>query len=217
MEPVTLPIYNLEGQEIDRLTLDASVFDGRINQAAIYQVLNSFLSCQRRGLASTKGRGEVSGGGRKPWKQKGTGRARHGSSRSPIWRHGGVTFGPQPRDFSYEVNKKIKQAALKSGLNAKVKENNLTVVEEFKVERPKVKDAVGILSSLKLSSGRRAKKNSILILLDKVEKNTRLALRNISFLNFNLAKDTHAYEVVLAQKILITKNGLKQLVERIKR
>ena len=217
MEPVTLPIYNLEGQEIDRFTLDASVFDGRINQAAIYQVLNSFLSCQRRGLASTKGRGEVSGGGRKPWKQKGTGRARHGSSRSPIWRHGGVTFGPQPRDFSYEVNKKIKQAALKSGLNAKVKENNLTVVEEFKVERPKVKDAVGILSSLKLSSGRRAKKNSILILLDKVEKNTRLALRNISFLNFNLANDTHAYEVVLAQKILITKNGLKQLIERIKR
>lgn len=128
-----------------------------------------------------------------------------------------MTFGPQPRDFSYEVNKKIKQAALKSGLNAKVKENNLTVVEEFKVGHPKVKEAVQILSNLNLSSGGRNRKNSILILLDKVEDNTRLALRNIGFLNFNLARDTHAYEVVLAKKILITKSGLKQLVERLKR
>jgi large subunit ribosomal protein L4 len=216
MQPTTLPIYNLQGQEIDSIKLDNDVFDGTINHAAIYQAVNAFRARQRRGLAATKTRGEVSGGGRKPWRQKGTGRSRHGSIRSPLWRHGGVIFGPHPRDFSFGVPRKIKQLALKSSLNAKVKENNLMVLDEFKVGQPKTKDAVKVFSLLKLES-RKVTPNSVLLLLDSIERKERLALRNIGFLDFNLARETYAYQVVLARKLLITKTGLKQLIERLKR
>jgi len=216
MEAITLPIYSLEGQELDSIKLDSGVFDGTINRTAIYQVVNAFRAAQRQGLAATKTRGEVSGGGRKPWRQKGTGRARHGSIRSPLWRHGGVVFGPHPRDFSFEVPKKIKQLALKSSLNAKAQESNLVVVDDFKVDSPKTKEATRIFSLLKLAPKKTAK-NSVLLLLDKIEKKERLALRNIGFLNFNLARETHTYEVILARKLLITRNGLKQLTERLKK
>jgi len=215
MEAITLPIYNLEGKEIESIKLDSTVFDGTINRDAIYQVINAHRANQRQGLAATKTRGEVSGGGRKPWKQKGTGRSRHGSTRSPLWRHGGVVFGPHPRDFSFTVPRKIKQLALKSSLNAKAQEKNLLVLDDFKVAGPKTKEAAKVFFNLKLASKKTAK-NCILLLLDKLEKKEILALRNIGFLNFNLAKETHAYEVVLARKLLVTKNGLKQLVERLK-
>ena len=125
MEAITLPIYNAAGKEVDSVKLNAKVFDGRINSEAMYQAITAYRANQRKGLAATKTRGEVSGGGKKPWKQKGTGRARVGSTRSPLWRHGGVVFGPHPRDFSYTLPDKIKAIALKSSLNAKVKENNL--------------------------------------------------------------------------------------------
>ena len=129
----TLPIYNTEGSQIDKITLDAKVFDGQVNKDAVYQTVLMHRANQRKGLASTKTRGEVSGGGKKPWKQKGTGRARVGSSRSPLWRHGGVIFGPHPRDFSYTIPDKIKKLALKSSLNAKLLENNFLVVDEIKL------------------------------------------------------------------------------------
>ncbi len=216
METITLPIYSLQGREIDSIKLDSGVFDGTINQAAIYQVANAFHAACRHGLAATKTRGEVSGGGRKPWRQKGTGRSRHGSIRSPLWRHGGVTFGPHPRDFSFEVPKKIKQLALKSSLNAKLKENKLMVLEDFKVDNPKTKEAVKIFSILKVAP-KKTNNNAVLLLLDKIEKKERMALRNIGFLDFNLAAKTHAYEVILARNLLITKNALKDLVERLKK
>ena len=142
MEPITLPVYNTEGKEIDTVKLDSSVFDGDVNLPAIYQAVNAFRANQRKGLAATKTRGEVSGGGKKPWKQKGTGRARVGSTRSPLWRHGGVVFGPHPRNFSYVLPAKIRNLALKSGLNSKLKENNLLVLENLKVEKPKTKEVV---------------------------------------------------------------------------
>jgi len=103
-----LPLYNNTGKEIESVKLDDGVFDGKVNRASIYQTVNAYLANQRTGLAATKTRGEVSGGGRKPWRQKGTGRARVGSTRSPLWRHGGVVFGPHPRDFSYSIPQKIK-------------------------------------------------------------------------------------------------------------
>jgi large subunit ribosomal protein L4 len=107
METITLPIYNTEGKEVDSVKLDSAVFNGVINNAAIHQAVCAYMANQRRGLAATKTRGEVSGGGRKPWRQKGTGRARVGSTRSPLWRHGGVIFGPHPRDYSYTIPAKI--------------------------------------------------------------------------------------------------------------
>ncbi len=146
MAEITLPIYNTEGKEIDSLKLDKTVFDGTINTACLYQAVNAYRANQRKGLASTKTRGEVSGGGRKPWRQKGTGRARVGSIRSPLWRHGGVIFGPHPRHFYYNLPKKLKVLALKSSLNAKVKENSLIVLDGINLEIPKTKEASKILS-----------------------------------------------------------------------
>ncbi|MCX5703242.1 MAG: 50S ribosomal protein L4 [Candidatus Omnitrophica bacterium] len=212
MEAITLPIYNSEGKEVDSVKLDKAVFDGKINTAAIFMAVNAYRSNQRGGLAATKTRGEVSGGGRKPWKQKGTGRARVGSTRSPLWRHGGVIFGPHPRDFYYSLPKKIKSLALKSSLNAKVKENNLMVLEGIKLEQPKTKEAVKIFSHLKITP-----KTKTLLLLDKLDPNIRLALRNINFLDLNLATDTHTYEVLNHQKLIITKDGLNKLTDRLKR
>jgi len=212
MEPITLPIYNTEGKEVDSVKLDKSLFDGTVNTAAIYLAVNAFMANQRQGLAATKTRGEVSGGGRKPWKQKGTGRARVGSTRSPLWRHGGVIFGPHPRSFSWRLPDKIKTLALKSSLNAKVKDNQLMVVEALKLDSPKTKDAIKVLKNLKVIPGAKT-----LLLLDKIDKNLKLALRNLKFLDFNAAQDTYAYEVLRHNKLLVTKEGLSKLINRFKK
>jgi large subunit ribosomal protein L4 len=216
MEPIILPIYNSEGKEIDKIKLDSAIFDGSINKAAIYQAVNAHMANQRKGLAATKTRGEVSGGGRKPWKQKGTGRARVGSTRSPLWRHGGVVFGPHPRDFSYMLPQKIKTLALKSTLNAKVKENNFIVVDSFKTETSKTKEAAKIFSNLNVGVKKGKSLRQALLLLDKIDNNLKLALSNIEFLEFNLAKDTNAYQVISSRKLIITKGALTDLAKRIK-
>jgi large subunit ribosomal protein L4 len=216
METTTLPIYNIEGKEVESLKLNTKVFDATINAASLYQVINAYQANQRSGLASTKTRGEVSGGGRKPWKQKGTGRARVGSTRSPLWRHGGVIFGPHPRDFSVRLPKKIKLLALKSSLNIKVKEDSFMILDNFKLNNYKAKDAVKIFSDLKLVSRKNKKNYNILLLLDKIDNNLKMALRNIGFLTTNLAKDTHAYEIIKAHKLIITKKGLEELSNRLK-
>lgn len=223
MNSVTLPIYNADGREIETLKLDPAVFDGRINQEAVYQAVVAYRAAQRKGLASTKTMGEVSGGGRKPWKQKGTGRARVGSIRSPLWRHGGVVFGPHPRDFSYTLPVKIKNLALKSSLNAKVNENNFIILDDLKIETPKTKEAAKIFSHLKINSnkknknGAKPKNTKVLLLLGKMSENLKLALRNIAFLNINRAQDTHAYEIMAAHKLIITKEGLRELTARLKK
>ena len=208
---ITIPIFNTQGKEIDSLSLDGALFKGAVNTKAIYQAINAYLDNQRQGLASTKTRGEVSGGGKKPWKQKGTGRARVGSIRSPLWRHGGVVFGPHPRDFSCELPKKIKQVALRSVVCAKLKEDNLIAVDSLAIESAKTKDAVKILVNLKI----RPAKGRILLLLEKQDEKVRRAFGNISALKINLAKDTNAYEVLQARKLLITKEGLIILTNRL--
>jgi large subunit ribosomal protein L4 len=216
MEAVTLPIYSTEGKEVDKIKLNPLVFDGIVNTAAIYQAINAFRANQRKGLASTKTRGEVSGGGKKPWRQKGTGRARVGSIRSPLWRHGGVIFGPHPRDFYYKLPEKIKNLALRSSLNAKVKEDNLVVVDGLKLEQPKTKDASKIFSNLKIKPANGNKSNRLLLLLDKIDANLKLALRNLGFLDFNLTKNTHVYEIMSHQKVVINRGGLNELIDRLK-
>lgn len=215
-EITTLPIYSCTGEQIDSVKLNSSVFDGTVNSDAIYQAVNAFRANQRKGLASTKTRGEVSGGGKKPWKQKGTGRARVGSIRSPLWRHGGVIFGPHPRDFSYRLPKKIKLLALKSSLNSKIKENDLIVLDALKLDNPKTKEAVKIFSNLKLIPVNEKKRNSLLLLLDRVDENQKRGLLNISFINVDLAKDAHAYDIMSHKKIIITKGGLDQITDRLK-
>jgi large subunit ribosomal protein L4 len=212
----TLPVFNIEGKEIDTIKLNASVFDGSQNLDCLHQAIMGYQANQRKGLAATKTRGEVSGGGKKPWKQKGTGRARVGSTRSPLWRHGGVVFGPHPRDFSYDVPQKIKALALKTTLNAKLNENNFMILDEFKVDAPKTKQAVGIFTNMKLFSAKDKKSQKVLFLTHKLDAQLKRALRNISFLTVDLASDCHAYEVMNSQKLLITKAGLAELTERLK-
>ena len=217
MEAITLPIFNAEGKEVDSVKLNTSVFDGVINSEAMYQVINAYRANQRKGLAATKTRGEVSGGGKKPWKQKGTGRARVGSTRSPLWRHGGVVFGPHPRDFSYVLPDKIKAVALKSSLNAKVAENNFIVLDDLKLSVPKTKEALKIFNNLKLSTLKNKKICSVLLLTDALSTDLKKALRNIDFLDFNLATDTQTYEVMSHKRLLITKDGLTKLIQRLKK
>jgi len=212
----TLPVYNTEGKEIDTVKLNTTVFDGSINSDCLHQVIQGYKANQRKGLAATKTRGEVSGGGRKPWKQKGTGRARVGSTRSPLWRHGGVIFGPHPRNFAYQIPSKMKSLALKTSLNLRLKENNFLVLDEFKVAEPKTKLAVGVLTNLKLFSAKNKKDSKVLFLADKLDPTLKQALKNISFLTVDLASDCHAYEVMNNQKLLITKAALAGLTERLK-
>jgi large subunit ribosomal protein L4 len=215
MEAITLPVYNIEGKEVDTVKLDTSVFDGSVNLAAIYQAVNAFRANQRKGLAATKTRGEVSGGGKKPWKQKGTGRARVGSTRSPLWRHGGVVFGPHPRDFSYKLSPKVRNLALRSGLNSKIKENSLLVLEALSAQTPKTKDMVNVFSNLKIDL-KKTKANDILFITDKIDKNLKLATRNIGFLATGLSKQANVYEVLNCRKLVITKDGLAELTKRLK-
>lgn len=209
----SLPLKNSAGKEIDTVKLDEAVFNDKLASKAVYQVIHSFRANQRKGLAATKTRGEVSGGGRKPWKQKGTGRARVGSTRSPLWRHGGVIFGPHPRDFSYPVSAAIKNTALKYVLSAKVKEENLILVDQLSLDAHKTKEAVKILNNLKIDSSSK----NVLLLVDKMDANLKKAFANIDFLHLDLAKNAHTYEVLAAHKVIITQPGLKELVARIKK
>lgn len=217
MEAITLPIYNTEGKQVDTVKLDEKIFDGKVNTAVMHQAICAYRANQRKGLASTKTMGEVSGGGRKPWRQKGTGRARVGSIRSPLWRHGGVIFGPHPRDFSYVIPQKIKASALKSSLNAKIKENNFMVLDEFLLGKTKTKEAVNIFSNLKLNPRKEKTSYNVLLVLDKIDDNLRRSLRNLDFLHANNARDVNTYEVLAYRKLIITKSGLSELTNRLKK
>lgn len=219
-----LPVYNQEGSRLEEIELDPQVFDGRVNQEVLYQVVLLYRANRRKGLASTKTRGEVSGGGVKPWRQKGTGRARVGSIRSPLWRKGGVVFGPHPRDYSFRLPQKIRIAALKSSLNAKLKENNLLILDELKISTPKTKEAIKMLSVLRDKailqvdgdSKKKKHNNPTLIMLEQINPNLKLSFRNVAFLDIIRVLDTNAYDVLKAKRMIITLGGLKILVQRIK-
>jgi large subunit ribosomal protein L4 len=207
----TIPVYNTDGKEIESIKLDEKIFSDTILTPSIYQVIKQFRANQRGGLAATKTRGEVSGGGKKPWKQKGTGRARVGSIRSPLWRHGGVVFGPHPRDFSYSIPKKIKTVALRNVLSAKASENRLIVLDELTITDPKTKVMQGILKNLKI--GRTDK--GVLLLVSKLDPQMKRACKNIGNLTVDLPGMVNTYEVLVADKVITTKSALKELTKRI--
>jgi large subunit ribosomal protein L4 len=210
MKTLTVPVYNQNGKQLKKITLDKSVFDGHVNQSALYQAVLAYRANQRKGLAATKTRGEVSGGGVKPWRQKGTGRARVGSSRNPLWRGGGVVFGPHPRGFGFTLPKKIGITALKSSLNAKMNENNLLILEDLKIGSPKTKEAALILSNLKLEN------QAVLLMLDEIGTNLKRSFRNISFSEIIAASNAGAYDVLRARKLIVNLKGLNILINRIK-
>ncbi|MFA5094101.1 MAG: 50S ribosomal protein L4 [Candidatus Omnitrophota bacterium] len=201
-----LAIYNIKGQSVGKVELDKKIFDGKVNEAVLYQVVKMYEANQRQGTADTKTRSEVRGGGKKPWKQKGTGRARAGTSRSPLWKGGGKIFGPHPRDYSYSVPKTVKKIALISSLNAKVNDNGIVVLDSLKLDKPKTKEFAAVLEKIK------ARKKPLIVLEGKDDTVVR-ASRNIRSLLLRDYKALNAYEILKQDKIVITHKALEALTK----
>lgn len=201
-------VLNQKGEEVSQTLLPKELFDRKINLDLIYQVATSQASNRRIVIAHTKSRAEVSGGGRKPWRQKGLGRARHGSTRSPIWRHGGITFGPRKeRNFNKKINQRMKRLALFMVLSAKAKNNLLILLDELKMEKAKTKFVAQVLSKLPL------KKESVLFVLPTMDKNLILALRNIPNLKTLQAKDLNCLDLLSFKYLIMLKDSIKIIKE----
>jgi len=201
-------LFDKIGQESGTVELDEKIFAQKINKALIWETINVLMDNRRKGQASTKTKAEVSGGGKKPWRQKGIGWARHGSTRSPIWRGGGVTFGPKPRDYTTSMPKKKKLGALLASLSAKAQESKILVIEDIELDAPKTKNFAKILKDIKLDKAR------TLVAVDAIQKNILMASRNVPNVQLKRANDINCYDVLSAEYLLITKKGLKKLEQR---
>ena len=204
-----IPVYDLNGKVIDNLQLDEKLFDGRVNKTLLYEAKKMYEANSRKGTASAKTRSEVSGGGAKPWRQKGTGRARVGSSRNPIWRHGGVAFPPKPRDFSYAMPKKAVRKALLSSLNARIGEEMVKAVVKIEVKEAKTKEFKAILDNLKVDG-------KTLIVVDAIDENVKRSSRNIKDVSLKEGRNINARDVLLNGHLLIEKEAFEKLAERLK-
>jgi len=205
-----LAILNKEGSEAGKIDLPKDVFSEKVNASVIHQAIVMYQASLRQGNASTKERGSVSGGGKKPFRQKGTGRARAGSNRSPLWKGGGVTFGPVPRDFSYTVSKKIRKVALRESLNAKYQDQHIICIDDLKDSFNKTKEFAGILNKLSI-------KGKILAVLDGSDPSAQRVSKNIANVNLMRAQDVNAYDILRYKYLLITKTGLTALLDRVKK
>lgn len=201
-------LYNKNGKEIGAVTLNDTLFNSDVNRELLWENVTALLTNKRKGTACTKTRAEVRGGGAKPWRQKGIGWARHGSIRSPIWRGGGVVFGPKPRDYTVMIPKKKKMKALISSLSAKAKENKIFVVEDLDLEAPKTKLFAAILKSIHIGH------EKTLIGVEKINQNLKLAGRNLSFVTIKRVDDINCLDILSTQCFVITKKGLEKLEQR---
>jgi large subunit ribosomal protein L4 len=200
----SLPLHDQTGKVLSERTLKADVFEAEVNVPLMHQVVLAGLAGIRAGTHSTKTRGEVSGGGRKPWRQKGTGRARHGSNRSPIWVGGGVAHGPKPRSHEQRTNKKMKRGALRSALTDALRSGKLVLVEELSFAEPKTKEARGVIEALELS-GR------ILLVLEEPREIVEKCFRNLGSVRVAYAPSLGVYEVIAADAVLMTQAALQML------
>ena len=201
-------VLNLQGQEVGKITLADEVFKAEYNEALIHQAVVCYLTNQRQGTKSTLTRSEVAGGGRKPWKQKGTGRARQGSIRSPQWVHGGVVFAPKPRDFEKKMNAQMRRGAFVSALSTMMAEKAIVVVEDMNIEA-KTKAAVKALEALKLN-------RRVTVVTDGVNENALRAFGNLPEVSVTTADILNTYELVVSDYVLITKDAIKKIEEGIK-
>lgn len=199
-------VINLKGEKVSDITLNENVWGITPNDSVIYDAVRLTNLAQRQGTADTKTRSEVSGGGRKPWRQKGTGRARQGSTRAPHWYHGGIVFGPHPRTYKLKMNKKERVLALKSALSYKEANNEIIVLDDFKLESNKTKDMVNILNTIK------ATKN-ILIVVDELTDNLILATRNLPKVDLLEASEINVLDILAADCLVITKDAIKAIEE----
>jgi large subunit ribosomal protein L4 len=209
-------VYNKEGQEVEKIVLPEEIFNIKINSDLVYQVAVSQMANRRISIAHTKDRSEVSGGGKKPWRQKGTGRARHGSIRSPIWKGGGVTFGPRKeRVFEKKIPKKMTRKALFMVLSEKAKKNLLIVLDELNFSTNKTKQMVYLLNKLPLNKKENSKDNKItaLILLPSMDKKVILASRNIEGVETIQAKDINVLDLLSFKYIIMPKESIKVIKE----
>ncbi len=201
-----IDVYSIEGKKVKEVELNEAIFGIEPNEAVVHSVLVNFLANQRQGTQSTKTRSEVSGGGRKPWRQKGTGRARQGSIRAPQWIKGGIALGPKPRSYSYTVNKKEKRLAIKSMLSSKVLENELVVVDKLDMKEIKTKEMVKILNNLKVEG-------KTLMLLPEKNENVQKSARNIEGVKTTLVNTINVYDLLKYKNLVITLDTVKKLEE----
>lgn len=199
-------VVNLSNQKVGEIALADSVFAAEVNKALLYEAVRWQMAAQRAGTAATKTRHEVAGSGKKLWRQKGTGRARMGSIRSPLWRHGGTTHGPQPRSYEYRLNKKMVLGALRSALSAKLADGAVKVVADLNLADHKTKTMIGVLKALE------ADRKALLIDLGD-NKNLSLSARNLQGVKTVVTKDVNVYDVLEAGKIILTEAAAKRLSE----
>ncbi|RQD77429.1 MAG: 50S ribosomal protein L4 [Candidatus Syntrophonatronum acetioxidans] len=199
-------LYDTEGNQVGEVDLSPDIFDVKVNEALMHDVVLMQLANRRRGTASTKTRGEVRGGGRKPWRQKGTGRARHGTIRSPLWIGGSVTFGPKPRSFAFNIPKKAKRLAIKSALTSKVKAGTLKVVDDLSLEEPKTREMFKILK--KLNSGKK-----VLLVTSGQDTNVVKSARNIPGVKTLPAYKLNVYDILNCENLILTKEALERAEE----
>jgi large subunit ribosomal protein L4 len=203
-----LDVVDQRGQLLETVVVQDTTFGAAVKDHLFHQVIRMQLANRRRGTVSTKTRGEVSGGGRKPWRQKGTGRARQGSIRSPLWRGGGVALGPKPRDYTYSLPKKVRRAALRAALSAKVQEGLFKVVDRLDLPGPKTKHIAMVLKDLGAA-------HRTLILLAEVDRNVHLAARNLADVQVLPVAGVNVYDLLYYDHIICTKDALSKLQERV--
>jgi large subunit ribosomal protein L4 len=199
-------VYDINGAQVGDVELNDSIFGVEINKTVLHQVVVNFLANQRQGTQSTKTRAEVRGGGAKPWRQKGTGRARQGSIRAPQWIKGGIALGPKPRDYSYSLNKKVKRLAMKSALSSKVLDNDILVLDDIKLEGIKTQEVVKMLRNLKVDS-------KALIVLPVKDEVLILSARNIPEVKSTLVNTLNVYDILNHDKFITTKAGVAKIEE----
>lgn len=202
---ITVKVLNMSGSEVGSVELNENIFGVEVNEHVMHQAVVQYLANQRQGTKSAKTRAEVRGGGRKPWRQKGTGRARQGSIRSPQWTGGGVVFAPKPRDFSFKLNKKVKRLALKSALTTKVNNEKFVVVDEIKLNEIKTKEMKKVLDSLNVNKG--------LVVLEENNKNVLLSTRNIPNVKTAGVNTINVYDILKYESFVVTKEALAKIEE----
>lgn len=201
-----LSLYNIKGEEVGEFSLKEDIFNAKINKYIVHQIVSRYLADKRRGTASTKTRGKVSGGGAKPWRQKGTGRARAGSNRSPIWVGGGTVFGPQPRDYSFSLPRKMRIAAIKSILSDKVKNKEVIILDQLILEDNKTKKMVEILKNLNALE-------KPLIIIDQKDQDIEKVVRNIDGAMVLPASQINSYDLLNHRKLIFTKEAIQKIEE----
>ena len=198
-------VYNMEGKEVDKIELNDSIFGVEINEHLVHMAVLQQLANKRQGTQKAKTRSEVSGGGRKPWRQKGTGHARQGSTRAPQWTHGGVVFAPVPRDYSFKLNKKEKRAALKSALTSRVVENKFVVVDELKLDEIKTKKFVEVLKNLNVEKA--------LVVLNDMDEKVIASAANIPTVKTTQTNELNVFDVLKYDTVVVTKAAVATIEE----